>query len=96
MIFSRKVGPHWKALYLEWHSWKQISRECQLPGWMSQEMEAERGTGIVGHNDENVCSESWYRLRTHLGRLHEGSVDYNTALMGAFPRDRGQRRPGNG
>ena len=43
-------------------------------------MEAERGAGVEGHNDGNVCSESWYRLRT--GRLHEGSVDYNIALMG--------------
>ena len=24
MIFSRWVGPHWKALYLEWHSWNAI------------------------------------------------------------------------
>ena len=46
-------------------------------------MEAERGAGVVGNNDGNACSESWYRLRTHLGRLHEGSVDYNTALMDA-------------
>ena len=30
------------------------------------------GTAIVEHYDGNVCSQSWYRLRTHLGRLHEG------------------------
>ena len=41
------------------------------------------GAGIVGHNDGNVCSEGWYRLRTHLGRSHEGSVDCNSALKGA-------------
>ena len=46
-------------------------------------MEAERGAGIVEHYDGNVCSQSWYLLRTHLGRLHEGSVVGNTALMGA-------------
>ena len=42
-----------------------------------------RGVGVVEHYDGNVSSESWYQLRTHLGRLHERSVDYNTALMGA-------------
>ena len=52
-------------------------------------MEAERGAGTVEHYDGNVCSQSWYRLRTHLGRLHEGSVVCNTALMGA--RSYGQR-----
>ena len=41
------------------------------------------GCGVVEHYDGNVCSQSWYRLRTHLGRLHEGSVVCNTALMGA-------------
>ena len=46
-------------------------------------MEAERGAWIVEHYDGNVCSQSWDRLRTHLGRLHEGSVVCNTALMGA-------------
>ena len=78
MIFWRWVGPHWKALYLEWHSWKQMSRTCQLHGWM---LEAERGAGIVEHYDGNVCSQSWYRLRTNLGRLHEGSVVCNTAAV---------------
>ena len=39
--------------------------------------------GVVMHYDGNVCSDSWYRLRTHLGRLHEGPVVCNTALMGA-------------
>ena len=28
------------------------------------------GAGVVVHNDGNVCLESWYRLRTYLGRLH--------------------------
>ena len=37
--------------------------------------------GVVEHCDRNVCSKSWYRLRTHLGRLHEGSVVYNSAFM---------------
>ena len=47
--------------------------------------------------DENVWSGSWYRLRTHLGMLDEGSDVYNAAMMGAGPyRDRGQRRTGNG
>ena len=46
-------------------------------------MEAERRAGFVEHYDGNVCSESWYRLRTHLGRLHKGSVVYNTGLIGA-------------
>ena len=46
-------------------------------------MEAERGARVVGPNDGNVCLESWYWLRTHLGGLHKGSVDDNTALMGA-------------
>ena len=36
---------------------------------------------VVEHYDGNVCSKSWYRLRTHLGRLHEGSVVCNTAFM---------------
>ena len=45
------------------------------------DMEAERGAGAVEHNDGNVCSQSWYGLKTHLGRLHEGSVVYNTALI---------------
>ena len=55
-LLKVSAGPHWKALYLEWHSWKQMSRTCQIPGWMSQEMEAERGAGTVEHYDENVRS----------------------------------------
>ena len=39
--------------------------------------------GVVEHNDGKVYSESWYRRGIHFGRLHEGSVVYNTALMGA-------------
>ena len=86
MIFSGRVGPHWKALYLEWHSWMQMSRECQLPDWMQQEMVVEMGVGVVGHYDGNVC---WYQLRTHLGRLDKGSVVYNTTLMGASSQEQG-------
>ena len=41
------------------------------------------GGGVVEHYDGNVCSQSWYRLKTHVGRLHEESVVYYTALMGA-------------
>ena len=50
-------------------------------------MEAERGAEIVEHYDGNVCSQSWYRLRIHLGRLHEGSAVCNTALMGDFSKN---------
>ena len=46
-------------------------------------MEAERGAGFVENYDGSVCSQSWYRLMTHFGRLYEGSVVCNTALMGA-------------
>ena len=46
-------------------------------------MKAERGAGIVENYDGNVCSLSLYWLRTHLGRLHGGSVVYNIAFMGA-------------
>ena len=58
-------------------------------------MEAERGAGIVEHYDGNVCSQSWYRLRTYMGRLHEGSVVGNNALE-LVNRDRGLSRPGYG
>ena len=57
--------------------------------WMLQEMESERERDVVEHSDGNVCSGSWYRLRTHLGRLDERSVVYNTALMGAWSYGRG-------
>ena len=39
---------------IEWHSWRQMSRECQLPDWMSQEMDLERGEGVVVYFDGNV------------------------------------------
>ena len=42
------------------------------------------GGGVVEHCDWNVCLESYCQLRTHLGRLHEGSFVYNTALMGTY------------
>ena len=40
------------------------------------------GAGEHYDNDGNVCRESWYRLRTHLGRLDEPSVVHNSALIG--------------
>ena len=42
----------------------------------------ERG-GAWNDYDRNVCSGSWYYLRTYLGRLDEGSVVYNTVSIGA-------------
>ena len=46
---------------------------------------AGEGAGVVEQYDESnmICSQGWYQLKTHLGRLHEGPVVYNTAFMGA-------------
>ena len=44
-------------------------------GWRGE------GAGVVEHYDGNVCSQSWYRLKTHLGRLYGGSVVYNIAFF---------------